>query len=171
MESMGIHEYRYICSDLFDQKPIDEYDVVYSNGFIEHFTDFNRALDLHVDYLRPGGTLLVMIPNKRYLRMIYGNLIDKENQRAHNLKCMDLGVFEKFAARKRLDTLHLDYFGGFPYKVHKLLQPWQKLIYYPVRMVSRKLHRTILSNPSALWSGTIIGIFRKASGTEDAPTG
>ena len=33
-----------------------------SNGFIEHFEDYDAILDLHVDYLNANGRLLVMIP-------------------------------------------------------------------------------------------------------------
>lgn len=161
MKIMGVDRYEYICTDFLNHTPVEKYDLVISNGFIEHFDNFNHVLDLHAKYLCNGGSMLIMIPNKRFLRFIYGNLLDRKNQLAHNLKCMKLSVFRDFAVRNNLTIKYLSYQGGFAYKVHDQLNPFQKIIYHPVRYLSIKLNRFLSSNPSKWWSGTIISIFNK----------
>lgn len=161
MRTMGVTSFRYICSDFKKHEPDGLHDLVFSNGFIEHFTDYDAVLDRHVRYLRPGGSLLIMIPNKRYLRRVYGNLVDRENQLVHNLECMKLEVFRAFADRNGLKVVSLGYFGGFPFKVHARLSFWKKLIYHPVRWMSGLLSGYLSSNPSKWWSGTIIAVFHR----------
>lgn len=40
-----------------------EYDVIYSNGLIEHFTDPKAVLGKFTSVLQPGGTLISVVPN------------------------------------------------------------------------------------------------------------
>ena len=68
MHAMDVTDYRYICTDFLEHTPSPDYDLVFSNGFIEHFTNYAEVLDKHAAYLKPGGAMMVMIPNKRYLR-------------------------------------------------------------------------------------------------------
>lgn len=159
MHAMEVRNFEYINEDFLAYIPERRFDIVFSNGFVEHFENFDFVLDKHAELLSPGGAMLVMIPNKRYLRAIYGNLVDRENQRAHNLKCMSLRVFEEFARRNDLSISFLDYFGGFPYRVHQPLNLLQKAIYHPARFLSIKLNKVLSNNPTRFWSGTIIGIF------------
>ena len=41
------------------------FDVVMSRGFIEHFDEPSSVVDRHLDLLKPGGLLVVSIPNLR----------------------------------------------------------------------------------------------------------
>lgn len=161
MVAMGVPDFNYICSDFLLHTPTQKFDVVFSNGFIEHFSNYDEVLDKHVAYLNDGGSLLVMIPNKRYLRKVYGYLLDYENLKAHNLKCMNLKMFKTFAERNQLTTRYLSYHGGFAYKVHQPLSLWQKVLYKPIRFVSRKLQTILSAHPSKWYSGTIIAVFTK----------
>lgn len=162
MIAMGIPDFDYICSDFLLHTQQQKFDVVFSNGFIEHFSNYDEVLDKHVAYLNDGGSLLVMIPNKRYLRKVYGYLLDYENLKAHNLKCMNLDMFRSFAKRNKLTTRYLSYYGGFAFKVHQPLALWQRVLYKPIRFVSKKLEGVLSKNPSKWYSGTIIAVFTKA---------
>lgn len=161
MLAMGVTGFEYICTDFLNHTTEKQYDLVYSNGFIEHFSDYENVLDKHAGYLKKGGAMVVMIPNKRYLRRIYGYLLDYTNLKAHNLECMHLELFEKFAQRNNLEVKFLSYHGGFAYKVHQPLSFWQKLIYKPVRYLSLKLNKMLAKYPSKWYSGTIIAVFSK----------
>lgn len=158
LHAMGVESADYVCVDFLKHESSSQFDLVFSNGFIEHFTNFDEVLDKHCRYLKPGGALMIMIPNKRYLRSIYGDLVDRKNQLAHNLKCMDLEVFENFALRNKLKISHLDYHGGFPYKVHTNLNFVQRVIYHSVRFLANYFGRSIKNNPSKWWSSAIICI-------------
>lgn len=161
MHALGVTDFNYICADFLKHTPTQQFDLVISNGFIEHFTNYDEVLDKHATYLKKGGAMLVMIPNKRYLRKVYGYLVDYKNLQAHNLECMHLDLFKEFSKRNNLQIKYLSYYGGFAYRVHQPLSFWQKVIYKPVRYISMKLNDYLSKYPSKWYSGTIIGVFVK----------
>lgn len=161
MKSMRVESYDYICTDFLQHKPDRQFDLVFSNGFVEHFFDYNTILDKHLDYLKPGGALMIMIPNKTHLRRLYGYLVDYDNLMKHNLTCMELSVFRAFAERNDLKTIHLDYYGGFAFKVHQPLNLFQRTLYWIIRKMSIRFNEVLSRRPSKWYSGTIIAIFSK----------
>ena len=53
-----------VCEDLFQSSlPPDFFDVVYSSGLIEHFDDPRAVIAEHLRVLRPGGRLVLIVPN------------------------------------------------------------------------------------------------------------
>lgn len=161
-QSMGISNYHIIESDFNTHRPKCAYDYVISLGFIEHFDNFNDVMDKHLEYLKPGGKLLIMIPNKRYLRRIYGYLVDYKNLKAHNLKCMNLKTFRNFATRNNLTIKHLEYWGGFPFGVHQKLNFFQKLIYKFTRLLFKfVLNPFIEKHPNKYLSSSLMAIYQK----------
>lgn len=159
--SMGAVLEEIIQDDFLQYDPVRKYDIVLSNGFIEHFTNFNEVLDRHVKYLNPGGAMLIMIPNKKYLRKWYGLLVDYKNLKAHNLKCMSLDVFRDFAHRNNMIIKYLGYKGGFAYRVHQDLNIFQKIIYKIARAAAIILNPFFEAHPHPFYSGSIVGIFQK----------
>jgi cyclopropane fatty-acyl-phospholipid synthase-like methyltransferase len=160
-QTMGVENGSYIEVDFLKIQPEAKYDLIISIGFIEHFDNYEEVLDKHAHFLKPGGAILLMIPNKRYFRKWYGYLLDYANLKAHNLSSMTLETFNDFADRKALKMEHLSYQGGFAYKVHQPLSFIQKLVYHPVRYISLKMNKILSNYPSKLWSGTIIAILSK----------
>lgn len=150
-----------IKADFLRHTPVTGYDIVLSIGFIEHFANYEEILDRHLLYLNQGGVLVIMIPNKRNFRRLYGYLLDYRNLKAHNLRSMRLSVFRSFASRNRLKIRHLAYQGGFPYRVHQDLNLFQKVIYKAVRAFSLVLNPFFEKYPCRLWSGTIVAILTK----------
>lgn len=160
MNVFGVKEYNYIQGNFFEFQPKEQFDVVYSNGFIEHFENFDEVLDKHAEWTKPGGAIMIMIPNKRYLRYLYGLLCDRSNLKAHNLKCMSLQTFRSFAKRNGLSVKYLNYFGGFPYRVHQPLNFFQRILYSFVRISARFINPIIEKYPNRYLSSTIIAIFK-----------
>ena len=161
MRIMGIENYKYIQEDFFKVVPQEKFDFVFSIGFIEHFANFNEVLDKHVEFMNEKGALLVRIPNKKYFRKWYGLLVDHENLKIHNLKCMDVKVFTAFAERNNLKIHTLQYEGAFAYTVHQKLNFAQKVIYHTVRRISRVLNPFMTKNPSKFYSSYMVAIFTK----------
>jgi cyclopropane fatty-acyl-phospholipid synthase-like methyltransferase len=58
--------------DIFDYRTSRRYDVVFSFGFIEHFTCPSLAIREHARLLRKGGRLVVVVPNIK--KAFYGPL-------------------------------------------------------------------------------------------------
>lgn len=161
MEIMGITDFSYLLVDFLNTKPADQFDLIISNGFIEHFDDFEQVMDLHVDYLKSGGSMVMMVPNKRYLRFIYGILFDRPNLRIHNLATMHKRVFREFAQRNDLELVELTYFGGFPYKVHQPLNGFKRLGHVITAKFFRAVNPILKRYPCRLWSSALVGIFKK----------
>ncbi len=160
-EAFGLEEGRIIQADLLVYEPDQQYDIVYSLGLVEHFEDVQGVLDRHLAWLRPGGAMLIMVPNKRYLRRWYGLLLDRDNLELHNLGCMRKDVFRRFATRHGLQVRALAYWGPFPYKVHQRLNAAQKLIYHAVRQVSKLTAGLQERHPSRWYSAGLYAIFQK----------
>lgn len=160
--SMGISKYHLFEKDFNKYVPEKLYDCVYSLGFIEHFENYNEILDKHLDYLKPGGRLLVMVPNKKYFRKLYGYLVDYKNLKAHNLKCMNPKTFKDFGLRNNLTLLSVEYIGGFPYTVHQKLNFLQNLIYKSTRIIFKNLVNPYLEkHPSKYLSSGLVAIYEK----------
>ena len=55
---------RIVCEDMFESSiSASTFDVVYSSGLVEHFDDTRAALAEHLRVLRPGGQLVIIVPN------------------------------------------------------------------------------------------------------------
>lgn len=160
MNSFNIKEYNIIQADIFNFEPTEKYDLVISNGFIEHFDNYEAVMDKHKLFLKKGGTMLIMIPNKRWLRKWYGFLVDYKNLKAHNLKCMNKKTFVNFSYRNNLKLIKLDYFSGFPYTVHQKLNFFQKIIYKSTRFIFKKINPFLAKRPSKFYSSALIAIFK-----------
>src|SRR5262249_26042713 len=52
-----------IEEDFFNFKPENSFDVVMSVGLVEHFTDLQAVIDLHVKLLKQKGYLVIAVPN------------------------------------------------------------------------------------------------------------
>ena len=158
-EVMGVSDYNIIQADFLKHETNEKYDLVISNGFIEHFKNFDEILDRHCNYLNSGGVLFVMIPNKRFLRKWYGFMVDYANLKMHNLKSMRLSVFRAFAYRNKLNIELLTYYGGFPYSVHQKLNFPQKIIYQIFRQIFKRINSIIEKYPNRFLSSSIIAIY------------
>lgn len=85
MQSLGI-EAEIIHADLFDYKDNGKrWDVVTSFGFIEHFDDTKTVIDKHLDLLKSGGYLALVIPNHAGLGGLILKHIDPDKYKVHNL--------------------------------------------------------------------------------------
>lgn len=53
-----------VCEDLFHSSLApDSFDLVYSSGLIEHFDDTAAVVAEHLRLLKPGGKLVLVVPN------------------------------------------------------------------------------------------------------------
>ena len=64
-EALGLEVGEIQAGDFFKIEPDRQYDVVMSYGFIEHFTDVDEVVELHLRWLKPGGILILGVPNFR----------------------------------------------------------------------------------------------------------
>jgi SAM-dependent methyltransferase len=76
-----------IHADMFSYAPDPKkplWDVVTSFGLIEHFDDTKAVIQKHLDFLKPGGYLVLVIPNHSGLNGQILKALDQGEYNAHN---------------------------------------------------------------------------------------
>jgi 2-polyprenyl-3-methyl-5-hydroxy-6-metoxy-1,4-benzoquinol methylase len=115
----GLDPENVIQMDFFSDECLQGYrerfDIVVSRGFIEHFDDPSRVVDRHLDLLKPGGLLIVTIPNLRGVNRALTSLFHRELIPMHNMEIMSKVAFLKLfdTARVRADVC--SYIGTFSF--------------------------------------------------------
>jgi 2-polyprenyl-3-methyl-5-hydroxy-6-metoxy-1,4-benzoquinol methylase len=113
----GIETANVIEADAFANTFQDQYfqcfDVVISRGVIEHFTgaELDYVIRAHVNLVKPGGRLIITIPNYRGLNYLVKLLFCRYNLSAHNFSIMRQTEFAKLFEGRRLNTLFCGYAG------------------------------------------------------------
>lgn len=107
-ESIGVIE-----GDLFNYTPEKQYDLVLSCGLIEHFQDTKDIIGKHLNFLKPGGTLLITLPNFKGVNGRIQQKFDPENYSKHNISCMDLELLAKICQDLGLKSVQAYYYGHF----------------------------------------------------------
>lgn len=87
--------------DLFAEKLDRTFDVVCSFGLIEHFRGrtLEDLLDIHNEYLAPGGYLVIVVPNFTGYQYFWHYLFDRPDLDNHNIDVMQPATFSCFQQR------------------------------------------------------------------------
>jgi SAM-dependent methyltransferase len=93
----------------------ERFDVVISRGFIEHFSDAACVVDRHLALLKPGGVLIITIPNLRGVNRALCQLFHRETIPMHNLAIMSKPAFLGLFDPAKVRAVRCDYFGTFSF--------------------------------------------------------
>jgi len=111
MNGLKVGDVKCIKDDILEHKPIEQFDLVYSVGLIEHFTDLETILKAHKKFMKPGGGfLLIIVPNFLGVNGFLQKLFDKENLAIHNLKAMEINSIKKILADLGLSQIEASYY-------------------------------------------------------------
>lgn len=114
-ERFGISGGNVILADFFDQKFQEKYrehfDVVLSCGFIEHFGNPGNVIAKHLNLLKPGGTILITVPNFRWLNYLLLRFFSPQAIKAHNLQVMKKKNLSAYFKDTPVEILSCKYFG------------------------------------------------------------
>jgi 2-polyprenyl-3-methyl-5-hydroxy-6-metoxy-1,4-benzoquinol methylase len=115
--SNGLNPANVIHADFFSQAFQNQYkeyfDIVISRGFMEHFDDVAGVIEKHLALLKPGGRLIVSVPNFRGVYYVWLRLFRKKVLAMHNLTIMQKSEFIKLFRAGGLSTLFCGYYGTF----------------------------------------------------------
>ena len=159
------------CRDLFaPDLDLPPFDIVYSLGVIEHFRDLPAVVERHLRLLKPGGLLLLGVPNfggiyHGFLRRLAPQLLAQ-----HNLAAMDLQHWEAFEQAFGLRPLFKGYVGGFePSLLNRCERrsPLNLVLLWTAKVLKRILHRRLRFlrrwNSKRI-SGYVMGVYEKPEG-------
>lgn len=110
MEESDIH---IIETDLFNHQEVKQYDLVLSCGLIEHFNDTADIIQRHINFVKPGGTLFITLPNFKALNGWFQKSFDRDNYDKHNIDCMDPELLAQICKDAGLEVVQSRYFGYF----------------------------------------------------------
>ena len=159
--------------DLFSSaSQLPAFDVVYSLGLIEHFADLDGVVQRHLQFLKPGGLLLLGCPNLTGVYHLFLRYLAPELLSRHNLRSMRLARWIEFERRFNLTVLFRGYVGGFEATVLDRCER-DRLLTRTLRGVARWLVRVQNEYPNRLrvlrafngrlTSGYLLGVYRKPS--------
>jgi|SRR5271166_1121492 len=103
-----------VLDPAFHSDSSGRFDVVFSRGLIEHFTgELLAIIQAHVRAVRPGGLLIVTIPNYHGVNYALGRLTVAHLYPEHNFTIMHPDRFRRLFALPELELLWCGPLGGF----------------------------------------------------------
>lgn len=105
MRYNGVETCKLINQNFLTWQPDQQYDVVASFGFVEHFIEYEIVIQKHIDILKPGGHLILSVPFflpfQLYVRQLFYRTEYLEKiLRVHNRQIMNLAELKKQVVRK-----------------------------------------------------------------------
>jgi SAM-dependent methyltransferase len=113
----GLDPRNVIDVDFFSEDCLEacrgRFDMVVSRGFIEHFEQAADVVDRHLALLKPGGLLVVTIPNLCGVNLSLTRFFRRELLPMHNLEIMPKAAFSRLFDSEKVRPLACAYFGTF----------------------------------------------------------
>jgi 2-polyprenyl-3-methyl-5-hydroxy-6-metoxy-1,4-benzoquinol methylase len=155
---------RDIFADISD---LPSFDIVFSMGFIEHFSDLDSIVGKHVGLIKKQGILLLGVPNYRGISQAVLKRLAPRKLSMHNLETMDIKNWESFEKKYGLKTIFKAYIGGFnPGSFRRcenrtLKNLLIRFFFKIVRILITDRFAFLRRLNSIYWSAYLLGIYRK----------
>ncbi|WP_345948715.1 methyltransferase domain-containing protein [Mucilaginibacter sp. PAMB04274] len=104
---------KVIEGDLFKYQPDQQYDLVLSCGLIEHFNDTKDIISRHLQFLKPGGTLFITLPNFTGVNGWVQRRYDMDNYNKHNINSMNPALLADYCEQLGLKNVEAYYYGHY----------------------------------------------------------
>lgn len=91
-----------------------QYDVVYSLGFIEHFTNWVDMIVRHAEIVKPNGWLLIGTPNYAgIVQRVLHKLLEEENYKTHVTASMNPALWKQILEGAGFEVSYAGTIGSF----------------------------------------------------------
>jgi 2-polyprenyl-3-methyl-5-hydroxy-6-metoxy-1,4-benzoquinol methylase len=159
----GVRVGRIHKRDFFSWNPPERYDIVASFGFIEHFENPEPVADRHFALVRPGGRVILSVPNFAGAQRLLRWIADAENLGRHNTRCMSLAFFRATAVRNRARLLQATYAGGhFGFWIDEGSWLTQQLVRRSSSLVKKVADRIVPGRSNPWFSPYLVAVFEAA---------
>ncbi len=157
----------FIQGDIFkvDIEKSKKYDVVFSSGFVEHFTNFEEVISMHARFVNDHGYIFLTAPNfAGSVQKKLHSYLDDKNLSAHHLPAMDVEVWSKVLKNEGFDIIKAGYLGGFDFWVAPQDNPFYKKflvkllrVFMPIRFVpDNRAYSPVARTPNFVHESCII---------------
>ena len=114
LASRGFEVGQFTQGDFLKTEPNNQFDVVCSFGFIEHYSNWDEVIKKHFEWLKPGGHLVLEAPNfKGSFQLLLHRLVDQENLNRHNIDSMVPHQWAQLARDAGFEIIQEGYLGNF----------------------------------------------------------
>lgn len=140
LKSKGLNVGNFYSGDFRNVAINNQFDLVASFGFIEHFTNFLEIITLHDKYVKLGGYLIITTPNYRGLfRNLIYKILAPENYKKHYTPSMKPEKWASHLKSLNYKIIFKGYFGGYSIWIDYEKRNWfQKImLYLALRIVPR----------------------------------
>jgi len=148
--------------DFLTWEPESRYDVVASFGFIEHFDDPAGIVKRHFDLVKPGGHVVLELPNFARGQKVLNWLFNRQTLRTCNTRCMSLAFMRGVARHNHARLLEARYVGGgFQFFIREEKRSWfWERILWRTGWIWKRLNRRFQTGSNAWFSPYIIAVFQ-----------
>jgi len=146
---------------------LPQFDLVYSLGLIEHFTDPMPVIAGHARLTKKGGLLLLGVPNFGGVNRVFLQIFKPWEFADLNTATMDLDTWTRFEAPCGLEPIFKGYVGGWEPGLYvtagaTLKEKIGNRIFGLLGKALRRRRRYWTVN-SRWWSGYALALYRKTS--------
>lgn len=130
-------------ADVFSEEFIGrfqgQFDVVISRGFIEHFADPKAVVRTHLAFLKPGGTLVIEVPNFRGIHYPWYLLFRRSVFAWHNFETMKARTFRRLFDPADLEARYSGSYGTLSLNMFMMPQNNLATVLNAIRYVPQAL--------------------------------
>lgn len=105
----GIEPKDLINADFFQYQPKQLYDLVFSSGFVEHFEDHELVVRRHAEFAKPGGLIVIMVPNLLGIHRVLCGTFQPKVLAVHRFTLMKRTVLRETLENCGLEVLFCDF--------------------------------------------------------------
>jgi SAM-dependent methyltransferase len=125
LASQGYRLGKFYQDDFLKFKTNKKFDVVYSLGFLEHFTNWEEVVIKQAELVNPNGYLVVGVPNFRGgLQRALHYLFDRDNYYKHYLPAMNYKKWRTILESQGFKIIFSGYIGQFDFWAAGRLNPY-----------------------------------------------
>ena len=150
-----------VCGDFQSFKTTKTYDVVISNGFIEHFINFEEIIIKQIQLVKPGGTLFMRCPNFTGLQYYLRYFLDNKQLQGHVIQAMNLRKWRRILEANDMEILYHQYYrtAGFWISEQPKIR-WKRIAARKIKRMCERIDARI-TFPNKLLSPFLVSISRR----------
>jgi SAM-dependent methyltransferase len=99
----------FFQADVFSFSPDDSYDIVFSQGFVEHFDDPVAPVLRHAELAKPGGLVVLAVPNITHFNRWAMRRYEPEALATHRFELMTPDGLVRAGTEAGLETVFTGY--------------------------------------------------------------
>jgi 2-polyprenyl-3-methyl-5-hydroxy-6-metoxy-1,4-benzoquinol methylase len=113
LQHNGVAGSQLFNADFFEFAPPKKYDLVLSGGFAEHFDDYESVVARHAEWAKPGGLVVIIVPNLTHIHKLLCGFFAPEVLRVHRFPLMRSNIMRQTLEKAGLRVLHCEYHKTF----------------------------------------------------------